>query len=231
MGEKSKKKITSRQNSLIVGGLLGDMHIQKNETSIGGSCRLRFSQNAKQLDYLNWKYDAFKNDFCQNIRGVTADKRSRKEGTYTSYVFATERRSEFKDAHAKWYSPVTTISKGVTKTSYVKIIPSDLDKILTDPLALAVWYLDDGTKRSGTQSCRLATQSFSKEGNEIIQACLLKNFGIPSKIESWGRNKNNQVSYQIAILSGKRGGGYDKFRALLCPIVAAEVPSMLYKLQ
>jgi len=38
---------------------------------------------------------------------------------------------------------------------YVKTVPANLNKLLTDPLALAVWYLDDGTKRTDTESCRL----------------------------------------------------------------------------
>jgi hypothetical protein len=100
---------------------------------------------------------------------------------------------------------------------------------LTDPLALAVWYLDDGTKRSDTQSCRIATQCFSKEKHELLQDCLKQNFDIDSKIEDWGRSKEGEVVYSFAILS--QGGHYKKFRDLLYDIVKTEVPSMLYKLQ
>nr|YP_009367632.1 putative LAGLIDADG homing endonuclease [Pseudocharacium americanum]YP_009367655.1 putative LAGLIDADG homing endonuclease [Pseudocharacium americanum]YP_009367721.1 putative LAGLIDADG homing endonuclease [Ignatius tetrasporus]YP_009367744.1 putative LAGLIDADG homing endonuclease [Ignatius tetrasporus]ARK14627.1 putative LAGLIDADG homing endonuclease [Pseudocharacium americanum]ARK14630.1 putative LAGLIDADG homing endonuclease [Pseudocharacium americanum]ARK14714.1 putative LAGLIDADG homing len=100
--------------------------------------------------------------------------------------------------------------------------------ILTDPLALAVWYLDDGTKRSDTESCRIATQSFSKEEHELLQNCFKQNFNISVQIEDWGRTKDGSISYSLAILS--RGGNFKKFRDVIYDIVNAEVPSMLYKL-
>ena len=144
---------------------------------------MRFSHNIKQEDYIEWK---FKLNFCKKTQGLYNEIRKRPRGVYTSSVFYTERRPEFKGIYDKWYIPTTCTSGGTVKTSFVKTIPSDLDKILTDPLALAVWDLDDGTKRGDTQSCRIATQSPSKEGNKIIQACLLQNFGIRLSIESWG---------------------------------------------
>jgi hypothetical protein len=165
--------ISKRQNALIVGGLLGDSHMQKTSAATG-KCRLRFSQNAKQKNYLEWKYEVLKKYFCKTTSGIKADTRDRKTGIYLSYTFYTEYMDEFRSIHAKWYIPKIQISKkGVIKTSFVKTVPSDLNKIFTDPLALAVWYLDDGTKRTDTESCRLATQSFTKEENEIIRDCLL----------------------------------------------------------
>ena len=98
-------------------------------------------------------------------------------------------------------------------------MPLDLDLALTDSLALAVWYLDVGTIRADAESCRIATQSFTRQGNETIKACLLDNFKINSKIEDWGRDKAGNTTYQIAILSSKGGGRYSKFRNLLYPIV------------
>ena len=41
-----------------------------------------------------------------------------------------------------------------------KIIPKNIEQLLIDPIALAIWYLDDGTKRN-YNGCRFATQSFS----------------------------------------------------------------------
>lgn len=219
-----------RQNALVVGGLLGDSHMQKNLSSTG-NCRLRFSHSSKQKPYLEWKYDNLK-DFCKTTKGIIPDKRDRKTGIYTSYIFYTGYMKIFNSIQANWYIPTIGPNPkiGEDEIRYVKTVPANLNKLLTDPLALSVWYLDDGTKRTDTESCRLATQSFSKEGNEIIRDCLLDNFGIRSSIESWGRNKKGQVIYQIAILSSKNGGDYVKFRNLIKPIVAVEVPSMLYKL-
>ncbi len=225
------QELTAKQNAIILGGLLGDMHIQKNHKSSNGNCRLCFSHTLKQKDYIVWKFRAFEKAFCtlyKDERSIRRSTRTKRRCVYFLCLLHryTERRPEFKGMYDNWYVPTTSTLKDRIKT-----IPFDLHKIFTDPLALAVWYLDDGTKRKDTASCRLATQSFSKEGNEILQACVFQNFGIRSNIESWGRNKAGKVTYQLAILSSRRTGDYNKFRDLLYPIVKAEIPSMLYKLQ
>ena len=51
-----------------------------------------------------------------------------------------------------------------------------------------------------------------------------------SKIEDWGGYKKGERTYQLAILSSRNGGDYIIFCDLLKPYVAAEVPSMLFKL-
>ena len=150
---------------------------------------------------------------------------------HTTFEFYTERRPEFRPLHDKWYIPSSPGSKNCVKT-----IPPDLIDTFTDLRALAVWYLDDGTKRDDTASCRIATQGFTGEEHELLQECLLRNFDIRSKIEDWGRSSKGKnkgkVQYQLAILSSRFGhGDYDKFRALLRPFVEAEIPSMLYKLK
>ncbi len=71
---------------------------------------------------------------------------------------------------------------------------------VTFPRALAVWYLDDGTKRSDTESCRIATQSFSENENKLVQEALATNFGVSAKIEDWGRTKKGNTPYSLAIL-------------------------------
>ena len=225
---KQLEKLTPLQSAIVLGGLLGDMHIQKNHESRDGNCRLRFSHSVEQREYILWKHKALLDPFCKNTQGVQLDvqQERRKDQRYSSYIFYTERRAEFNDIHDKWYIPR---SSSFRKT--VKAVPLDLDLALTGPLSLAVWYLDDGTKRVDAESCRIATQSFTRQGNEIIKACLLDNFKIDSKIEDWGRDKTGNTTYQIAILSSKRGGCYSKFRDLLYPIVEVNVPSMLYKLQ
>lgn len=43
-----------KQKALIIGGLLGDLHIQKTSAATG-KCRLRFCHSLKQKDYVDWK--------------------------------------------------------------------------------------------------------------------------------------------------------------------------------
>jgi hypothetical protein len=97
---------SGRQNSVVVGGLLGDSHLQKNLSAIG-NCRLRFSHTTKQKAYLEWKYECLKEDFCKTTSGIKPDKRTRESGTFTSYTFYTGYTKIFNSIHANWYMPTT----------------------------------------------------------------------------------------------------------------------------
>ncbi len=59
--------VTTSQNSVIVGSLLGDLHVQKNLSSTN-RCRLRFCHSIKQKEYVDWKYTIFKDDFCKKTQ-------------------------------------------------------------------------------------------------------------------------------------------------------------------
>ena len=174
---KQLEKLTPLQSAIVLGGLLGDMHIQKNHEARDRNCRLRFSHSVEQRGYILWKHKASLDPFCKNTQGVHLEKR--KDQRYSFYIFYTERRAEFNDIHDKWYIPRSSSSRNNIKT-----LPLDLHLALTDPLALAVWYLDHGTKRVDAQSCRIATQSFTRQENKIIKACLLYNFKIDSTVTS-----------------------------------------------
>ncbi len=217
--------LTEKQKAILTGGLLGDLHIQKTPASTQ-RCRLRFCHSAKQKEFLDWKYEIFKKEFCQKTKAPFLEARNR-EDWRNDYLFYTSYRDEFIEPHLLWYPVIDNPDPDIGQ-QFVKKIPLNIVEILTDPLALAVWYLDDGTKRSDTESCRIATQSFSKQEHELLQECVKENFDISVKIEDWGRKKSGEPVYSLAILS--RGGHFKKFRDLIYDIVKAEVPSMLYKL-
>jgi hypothetical protein len=211
--------LTKRQQAVLTGGLLGDLHVQKTPATTE-RCRLRFCHSVKQKEYVDWKYEIFKREFCEKTKPPFVERSD-------NYIFYTSYRDEFKEPHSLWYPVIENPDPDVGQ-EFVKKIPLNITEILKDPLALAVWYLDDGTKRSDTESCRIATMSFSKEEHELLQVCLKQNFDISINIEDWGRTKLGEVCYSLAILS--RGGNYKKFHHIIYDIVKAEVPSMLYKL-
>ena len=70
------------------------------------------------------------------------------------------------------------------------VVPN-IEQLLIDPIALAIWYLDDGTKRDHN-ACRFATQSFSLEENKFLQSTLETNFNLTVKIEEWWNKKTNK---------------------------------------
>ena len=203
--------LTSKQKALLTGGLLGDLHIQKTPASTG-RCRLRFCHNVNQKEFVDWKYDIFKDPFCLKTKLPFVEKRKDKN----DYLFYTSYSDEFMEPHSLWYPLIESPDPDIGQR-FIKKIPLNLEELLIDPLALAIWYLDDGTKRSDTESCRIASQSFSKDEHELLQSCLYNNFNISAKIEDWGRTKSGEIAYSLAILS--RGGNYKKFRDLIYDIV------------
>lgn len=55
--------LSKKQQAVLIGGFLGDMHIQKTAASTG-NCRLRICHSIKQKRFVDWKYGIFKQDFC-----------------------------------------------------------------------------------------------------------------------------------------------------------------------
>jgi hypothetical protein len=123
-------------------------------------CRLRFCHIVKQKEFVDWKYEVFKKDFCQKKKPPFVEQRKDREDSRNDYLFYTSYREEFIESHSLKYPVIESPDPDVGQ-KFVKKVRLNIAEILTDPLALAVWYLDDGTKRSDTESCRIATQSFS----------------------------------------------------------------------
>ncbi len=205
--------VTPFQNSVIVGSLLGDLHIQKN-TSSTNRCRLRFCHSIKQKEYVNWKYSIFKDDFCGKTQPPYQTSRN-------EYAFYTSYLDSLSSYHTMWYQKE---EKGCFK----KIIPKNIEKHLIDPIALAIWYLDDGTKRN-YNGCRFATQSFSLEDNEMLQSTLKTNFNFIVRIEKFQSKKTNKKAYGLYVPSKDKS--YLTFKNLIYSFVKTEIPNMLYKLE
>lgn len=102
-----------------------------------------------------------------------------------------------------------------------KIVPANIQSLLHSRLALAVWYLDDGSLKTDCKAFRLHTNSFLFSEVQALQKTIELNFDIRSTL-----HKQNQ-SFLISI--GSKGSQAEKFCNLLKPFVESEIPSMLYK--
>ena len=138
-------------------------------------------------------------------------------------MFYTSYRDEFIPYHTTWYQRRSS-DLGTTK-----IVPVNIKQLLVEPIALAVWYLDDGTKRGDCNACRFATQSFSLKENELLASCLKENFGIIATIETWRPTTSKKSTHSLCLPS--RGGSFSSFKDIIYLFVEAEIPSMLYKLK
>ena len=208
--------ITGYQNSVIVGSLLGDLLIQKSFSKVMPKCRLRFCHSLKQKKYVDWKYTIFKNNFCKTTKSPY--QTDRKE-----YLFYTIYSDFFVPYHSMWYQENLLNSQ-----KRIKIVPPNIEQLLIDPIALAIWYLDDGTKRN-YNACRFATQSFSLEENKLLQSTLERNFNLTIKIEEWWNKKTNNKMYGLYIPSANKS--FLTFKDIIYNFVKTEIPSMLYKLE
>lgn len=90
--------LTDKQRALLIGGLLGDLHIQKTPSN-SGKCRLRFCHSIKQKDYVDYKYRVFKEDLCSTTKEPYVESKKRD----TNYLFYTSYSLSFAEPYQAWY--------------------------------------------------------------------------------------------------------------------------------
>lgn len=143
------------QFKVLFGSMFGDGSLVTN--SWGRNYRLQMQQSERQKKYLFWKYEIFK-DFVLSP--------PKYEKATNSWKFRTISHSEFTRYRKIFYH------------DRKKKVPININEILTHPLSLAVWYMDDGALTTRKDSFILNTQSFSRDDNIRLQKCLEKNFHI-----------------------------------------------------
>lgn len=162
--------VTTHQEEILIGSLLGDAYITKRG-------QIQFEQSKDQQEYLVWKHQELSPISYRNISIVKRfDKRFSK--TYTSYRFWT--RQYFISWRKKFYA------------DNKKIIPKDIQ--LT-PLVLAVWYMDDGCLSDN--KCIIATDGFSKEDIVFLQKLLLEEIGIKTSVKNGSKLLIRKESFNI----------------------------------
>ena len=199
-GKLMTKEISSREKEIILGTILGDGHL----AMLKSNARLEVNHSENQRDYVMWKYNEL-----QNLSGAKPhaihifDKRYNK--TYRQLRFSTKVHSEFTQFHQIFYRDLK------------KIVPKNIKKVLTSPLSLAVWFMDDGGRRNDSYGLFLNTLSFTKEEHKLLREALKVNFSLESGLH-W-----IQDGYRIYIPSNNA----EKFCRLVYPHM---IPSMYYKL-
>ncbi len=176
------------QQQLILGCVLGDGYMRKKTHA-----HLQITHSSKQKDYVDWKYQVLK-DLV-----ITPPKIYKGNGNRVGYRFFTKSLPELTSIYKRFYS------------NKVKKVPRD---ILLEPLTLAVWYMDDGSK--SYKSCYFNTQEFDLESQNNLVESLAR-----LKIEA-GLNKDKQY-FRIRVLTSST----PHLMNMIKPYV---VKSMRYKL-
>ncbi len=184
--------LTPYQKSVVMGSILGDGYLR----IVPGRSNafLEINHSVKQKDYVDWMYKVLQ-PFCAGL-----PKAYKSNGTRIGYRFNTRQHVEFTNLYNQFYC------------NKKKTIP----EINIDPVMLAVWYMDDGS-RCRDSDIYLNTQQFSvEEQNAMLH--MLKRLGLNARL-----NKDKHY-FRIRFLKES----IPKLKHLISDHI---VPSMKYKLE
>lgn len=157
-----------------------------------------------QADYFYWKYDLLSH-LCRFKPKITHKGRAIRFRT----------RALFKDERELWY--------GTGR----KALPSNFADLLS-PKALAVWFMDDGDKKTGRvvrgywccdTGMRMSTHSFNRKEHRLITEVLIDLFGIKATYKRKGKYLRLHIP--------AKNGNSKKFADLIRPFMP---DCMRYKL-
>jgi 16S rRNA G966 N2-methylase RsmD len=203
------KDLISKEQSIILGLILGDGWLRKSGKSLHANLGVKHS--LKQEDYLKWIANELKRWITEKGIAYTNsfDKRTNKR-TF-SCSFNTVYHPVFTYLHEKFYK------------DNIKIIDKDYVLEKLDPLAIAIWVMDDGSTDPLSRSTRLYTNSFSKDEVLFLIDVFKRKFNINAKLKE-SINKLNGKIYPIIRFNRKES---HQLAVLIKPFV---IPSMSYKI-
>ena len=199
-------RLSDQQWQLVLGGLMGDAHLAPNQHDRHG-VRFRMGHGEKQVEYLDWKASLFGN--IGQSRSVNA------------------KGAAFVDL-----SPLPELGE-LHEVVYwgdgKKHLTNDYLKSLS-PLALAIWFMDDGSfsERSlglqqrtagGSGRVEFCVEAMSEASRVRLAGYLRDVHGVDNKLSIRGAVKKAVLTMTTA--------GSSKFLELVAPYVH---PSMDYKL-
>ena len=98
----------------------------------------------------------------------------------TQYHFRSRVHPLFTALHSLWYKWDSN------KNKFIKIVPLNIEEYLT-PLALAIWFMDDGSKLE--PGVRIATNNFTLNEVQFLCDILYKKYNLIATVHSGGKDK------------------------------------------
>ena len=198
---KKTLELSEFQRQVLVGTLLGDGCL---ETRNGRTYRLKIEHSVSQKDYVDWKYQVFKNFTLSEPR---IHKRMSYGLVRENYCFSTVSHGSLRFYGQQFYK------------NNKKVMPKIISKILT-PLVLAVWFMDDGSIKSKQHKALVIhSQSFNKQDLEKVIKVLETKYGIKSTL----RKRKDGSGFVLYLLSETVNRFIDLVKEHI-------LPSMQYKL-
>lgn len=194
-------KLSYKQEQMILGSLLGDMSLTKPETNRSINSRLAIVHSIKQEEYFMDKVKIL-DEFMGAYRLEVPEPDKRTGKVYKTWRGNSKAHKVFTDIYNILYS------------NEVKTVTKEYLNMITSPVALAYWFMDDGCV-DGT----IATNFFPLEECELLAKWMYSKWKVKCTI-----HKANNNQYTIYILAESR----IHFKELIFPYM---VSSMYYKLK
>ena len=197
---KEEHKLSDIQEQMILGSLLGDMNLTSPNSNRNINSRLAIVRSEQQEELFMKKVEIL-GEFMGSYRLYTPNPDKRTGKIYKSW------RGNSK-AH-----PVFTEIYNLLYPNGIKTITKEYLNKINNPIALAYWFMDDGTYDG-----HIATNSFSENEHDLLIEWFDKNYSI-----SCSKHKSNK-QFNLYISQKSRLD----FERLIFPYT---LPSMYYKLK
>lgn len=192
--------LSNIQKQMILGSLLGDMSLTNPEINRSINSRLAIVQSQQQKELFMKKVEIL-GEFMGSYRLYTSQPDARTGKIYKSWRGNSKAHKVFTDIYSILYPDnIKTLTK-----EYLEQIHS--------PIALAYWFMDDGTFDG-----HIATNCFKEQEVDLLINWLYNRWNINS-------TKQHQLSNFVLYISQKSRLEFEK---LIFPYV---LPSMYYKLK
>lgn len=178
------------------------LRTEKRKKGIG--TRIIFEQSNRNVEYLMWYHKFFSTRGYCTLNKPKLKIRIKKDNK----VFYQYRVSSFTFTNLNWLHTMFYLNNK-------KIIPNNLGMYLT-PLALAIWFMDDGSKLS--KGAKIATNCFSLEDLKFLCLLLKDKYNLDVSIHSAGNKGNTLYIKSTSMVT---------FSLIVKPYI---LPSMYYKL-
>jgi len=159
------------QRSVLIGTLLGDGGLRYR----GKNCRLHVKHAEWQLPLVQYKYSIFQNIVSMKVNRFEQEVNGKK---YRFAEFVTRTNIEL----TKYYHVFYKNGK--------KGVPVNIGDLLTSPLSLAMWFMDDGSAEYAGVSFQ--THSFAMREVRRLRSCLKESFGLEATLR---KNKGRWILY------------------------------------
>jgi hypothetical protein len=203
--KKKKLKLTNVQKEVLNGILLGDAHLETQNS--GKTYRLKIEQSVKHKEYVLHLYDLFKD-------WVLTEPAERKVNSANSSSLNI-RFSTISHASLRFYAHQFYCNE--KNSGQKKCVPKLIHRWLT-PRTLAYWYMDDGSiKSKQSKGVIFNTQGFNYADVERLVEIFNKKLLLKASMRK--QKDGNQI-----YISGE---SFESFISLIDPYI---LPSMRYKL-